>query len=49
VLLIFHCKKDVYVKNVLIKSAHNTSLRNTVSTWKIVMQKIREKNYDVIT
>lgn len=44
-LLIFCCqkKKGLCVKNVLIKSVDDTNLRNTVSTWKIVKQKIRKK------
>lgn len=50
-LLIFRCqkKKGLCVKNVLIKSVDDTNLRNTVSTWKIVKQKIRKKTYNVIT
>ena len=48
VLLIFHCQKETCVKNVLIKSVDDTNLRSTVSTWKIVKQKIRKKSYNVI-
>lgn len=47
-LLIFHCQKEACVKNVLIKSVDDTSLRITVSIWKIAKQKIGEKSYDVI-
>lgn len=31
-----------------IKSVDDTNLRSTVSTWKIVKQKIRKKVYNVI-
>lgn len=51
-LLIFHCQKknlqQLCVKNVLIKSVDDTSLRSTVSIWKIVKQKIRKKAYNVL-